>query len=135
MRTTTTTKDLFKKYEGKFDVDNSSSGKPFVVSAIVRDTGEVLFENKILNGMVAKSKAQRGVGHVLFTDPESKMQYKRWRADDNLKNAITNETVKIILVKVVEAESESKEGEKESYYRIFIAENKTLLPTKMVVPF
>src|SRR5688572_23173876 len=28
-------------------------------------------------GRGAKSKTQRGVGHILFTDPETKVQYKR----------------------------------------------------------
>lgn len=110
--------ELFTKYEGKFDVDNSSSGKPFVVSAIEKGTGTVLFENRILNGMVAKSKKQRGVGHVLFTDPKTNLQYKRWRANEGFKNAITNETVNIILIKVEEDENKNEEGKSKMYYRI-----------------
>lgn len=115
----TNTQSLFNKYESKFDkYEKQPLGKPFVVSAILLGTGEILFENKPILGSLAKSEKQRGVGHVFFVDPETEEQYICWFAKDGLKNAINNETTNIILVKVERDKKKDKEGNKVDYYRI-----------------
>lgn len=111
------TKQLFKAYEGKFEIAEPF-GKPFVVSALIYETGELLFENKVLYGYIQTSKEYRGVGHVTFTDPYDGAQFVRWRASDKFKSHITNETTNIILLKVLEKEKKDSKGDKIKYFFI-----------------
>ena len=111
-------KELLNTYEGKFNVAEESLGKPFVVSAVVRETGEIVCENKLLNGWMTPSKDRRGVGHVFFVDPSTGTQFIRWDAKDSLKNAIVNETTNVILLKVVKGTKKDRDGNDINYYRI-----------------
>lgn len=92
-----------------------------MVSAIEVDSGEILMENKLLHGYINLSKEHRGVGHVFFSDPDDGTQFIRWRANEAFKNAITNETTKIILLKVIKKEKKDQDGNLIPYY--FIKEN------------
>ena len=109
--------DLFNKYETKFE-KAQPFGKPFVISAIEKETGTVLFENKTLYGHLKTSEKVRGVGHVFFANPDTGEQFIRWHATSTLKNAITNETTSIILIKVIAKEKKDPEGNQVKYYQI-----------------